>query len=214
MTKHVSIETISAYIDGEAKDPKSVALHLQQCAQCARLQVELSKISTHLHALPEPDVRADFARHVSARVADDKARKMRPWAPVGVQVALVAGLILAFGWVFALSFNSSDAPVTVAGSGPGMSMEDAILDQLARSEADGAVDADTSAAPSTDDMVAVLAFTEQLDQLADEWEASEDFDTALASLNQAESQQFVHLLAAYVRNGVPGDYEVGGAVGW
>lgn len=225
MAKHVSIETISAYIDGEAKDPRSVALHLQGCAECARLQVELSKLSTHLHALPKPVVQSDFARNVTALVADDKARRMRRWTPAAAQLALAAAAILAVGLIFALRSGPSEAPPMVAVNGAGVSMEDHILDQLARpalEETSGAevvlvagfagADANSSAA-STDDMVVVLASTEMLEEL-DEWSEPEDIDTALASLSQAESQQFRQLLAVYARNGVLGDYEMGGAIGW
>ena len=228
MAKHVSIETISAYIDGEAKDPRSVALHLQGCAECARLQVELSKLSTHLHALPQPVVRPDFARGVTARVADDKARRMRRWTPAAAQLALAATLILAVGLIFTFSFGPSETPSPIAENSPGVSMEDHILDQLARSASEetggaevvlvaGFAGSDTnSSVVSTDDMVAVLASTGMLEELADEWSEPEDFDTALASLNQAEAQQFRQLLATHAWNVVFGDYdyEMGGAVGW
>jgi len=233
MAKHVSIETISAYIDGEAKDPRAVALHLQGCAECARLQVDLSKLSTHLNALPEPEVRRDFARDVTALVADDRARRQRRWMPATAQVALAAALILAVGLMFALRDEPPEVPSVVAENSvaeesPGVSMEEHILNQLERSvleETSGAevvlvagfAGADTnSSGVSTDDMVAVLASTGMLNELADEWSEPEDLDTALASLSQAESQQFQQLLATYARNAVLGDYdyEMGGAIGW
>jgi hypothetical protein len=230
MAKHVSITMISAYIDGEAKDPRSVALHLQGCAECARLQVELSKLSTHLHALPEPVVRSDFARDVTALVADDRARRTRRWTPAVAQMALAATVILAVGLIVALRLGPSEEPPVVAENSvaeesPGVSMEDHILDQLSRpalEETGGAkvvlvagfagADANSSAV-STDDMVVVLASTEMLEEL-DGWSEPEDVDTALASLSQVESQQFRQLLAVYARNGVLGDYEMGGAIGW
>lgn len=233
MAKHVSIETISAYIDGEAKDPRAVALHLQGCAECARLQVELSKLSTHLNALPEPEVRRDFARDVTAIVADDRAQRMRRWMPATAQIALAAALILAVGLMFALRDEPSEVPSIVAENRvaeetPGVSMEDHILNQLSQAALEDTSGTEVvlvaglagsganSSGVSTDDMVAVLASTGMLNELADEWSASEDYDTALASLNQAESQKFHQLFATYSRNAVLGDYdyEMGGAIGW
>ncbi len=194
---------------------------------------DLSKLSTHLNALPEPVVRRDFARDVTALVADDRAQRMRRWMPATAQVALAAALILAVGLMFALRDEPPEVPSVVAENSvaeerPGVSMEDHILAQLtwpALEETSGAevvlvagfAGSDTnSSGVSTDDMVAVIASTGMLNELADEWSEPEDLDTALASLSQAESQQFQQLLATYARNAVLGDYdyEMGGAIGW
>ncbi len=40
------LDELSAYIDGESRDPEFIARHLQSCPECARRHVELLKLST------------------------------------------------------------------------------------------------------------------------------------------------------------------------
>lgn len=63
-------EMLSAYLDGESDAPQEVERLLQTDAEAARLYAELSRMSTRLKALPEPDVHPAFATRVMAHVRE------------------------------------------------------------------------------------------------------------------------------------------------
>ena len=71
-TPHV-LDELSAYIDGESREPQAIARHLQSCPECARRHVELSKLAQHVHALPAPEVLPSFASRITARLEGDDA---------------------------------------------------------------------------------------------------------------------------------------------
>lgn len=100
MSKHLDIETISAYLDGEHERPEDVRRHLQQCAECARDHVALQKLSAHVQALPECEVTVGFTARVMRAVEAPQSTRVRPrrfWVPIGAglaaALAVVVGLI-------------------------------------------------------------------------------------------------------------------------
>lgn len=94
---HVHTE-LSAYLDGEAKDPVSIQRHLQTCPECARRHLEMLKISARLRALPAPECPPNFTEKVLARLTDAPVPRSG-WQPAFALAA--AGLVLAFGllWI-------------------------------------------------------------------------------------------------------------------
>ncbi len=97
-------EELSAYLDGEARDGRAVAHHLEQCPACAQRHRELRALSLALRALPTPDPHPDFAARVLDHVRE--ASPIRPfpsrnvrtivsWAAVA---AITVGAALVWHW--------------------------------------------------------------------------------------------------------------------
>jgi hypothetical protein len=105
------LDELSEYIDGVSPHPDRIARHLQSCPECARRHLELLKLSSHLRALPAPEMDGAFVARVMARVEDQPARL--PWlqrSPVRFLAAActVAAAVAAGLW---LHPGLSDAPV-------------------------------------------------------------------------------------------------------
>lgn len=96
------VEELSAYMDGESRDPEYIARHLQSCPECARHHVQLLKLSGHLQALRGPDVHPAFVTRVVAHTAD--IPRARVWFPQfstrWAAAFLVLGLIATGAWTW------------------------------------------------------------------------------------------------------------------
>ena len=111
---------LRAHLDRELapEEMDRVAAHLGECAECARLSVELAaraeRVGTWLEALPVPQLewttpvprRANWSRDPMAG---------RRW--IGLAAALAAGLVLA-AWLLPHHRNAVTAPVSVVASAP------------------------------------------------------------------------------------------------
>ena len=83
MKKRISIEELSAYLDGEAKNPGKVRQQLQESDDAARMYRALSKVSAHVRSLPKASVRSGFSGRVLAALEAPKPRRSSTW-PVPV----------------------------------------------------------------------------------------------------------------------------------
>ena len=95
MTRHVHNE-LSAFLDGEARYPERIAAHLAECETCARAYRDLAALSETLRALPEPEIRPEFATRVMAHVREavpGRARGAQSWLPFGLALAVIAAMI-------------------------------------------------------------------------------------------------------------------------
>ncbi len=93
-------EELSAYLDDESKDPRRIARLLQKDEAAARRYMELSKLSTHLQALPEPDVHPAFSTRVLAEVRE--APRASKWPRVARRLSVggaVLLLVAVAGWI-------------------------------------------------------------------------------------------------------------------
>jgi anti-sigma factor RsiW len=109
--KHV-LDTLSAYIDGEAAHPDRIARHLQHCESCARRHMQLLKLGSNLCALPGPEIPADFAARVLERIEKESpetgARRGRRWFQFALwQPVLLAAMALV---TVGLAFTQFHAP--------------------------------------------------------------------------------------------------------
>ena len=97
MKKHPVLEELSAYIDGEARDPEQIARHLQQCEVCAKRHLQLLKVSAQVQSLPAPEESPAFLHRVLAETealdAAAQARAQR-WQYGWRQTALAMGMVL------------------------------------------------------------------------------------------------------------------------
>jgi hypothetical protein len=203
---HISIEELSAYIDGESRRPEAVREHLQACAECARRHTELAKLSSHLRALSTPEVSPAFATRVMATVRETAPSRGR----FGWHALLPAGIGLAAAVVLAGLWFAGRPPVTpsdLAQSHPAAVNTDrlmqAIADRIAAGDDPGefVALAPDDAATTSDDDLAQLAQAEWFGPLADEVEADEDVDAMLSSLNPEQVQVFKQLLVDYAKEG-------------
>lgn len=119
---HVHAE-LSAYLDGETKDPVSIQRHLQTCPECARRHLEMLKISARLRALPDRECPPNFTEKVLASIADAPLRR-GGWLPAFALAA--AGLALAVGLLWARYPHMLDK-----GTPPVQTATSQVIDELA-----------------------------------------------------------------------------------
>jgi anti-sigma factor RsiW len=96
------LEEISAYIDGEARDPEAVQRLLDTNAEARAHYQALKRASEQVRALQAPDVHPAFATRVLANATDERMLRPRPrwWrraAPALTAAALA--LLAAGGWL-------------------------------------------------------------------------------------------------------------------
>lgn len=211
MREHDEFEELSAYLDGEANDPAAVERRLASSPEAARCLEVLRRMSAQLKAIPAPEVSPAFATRVVGHVREEalQAGRWRVWAPVGALcvLALVLGI-----WVGApvgpVSMNSEITALPVL---PAEAEEQALLGAFegrdAVPEMPGALAFSTSPEPdpaldaTTEEWVAGMADTPWFDALAEEWEADEDLDLLVQSLDAQELETFKQLLREYERKG-------------
>jgi anti-sigma factor RsiW len=214
--KHPSFKELSAYLDGESRHPDTVRDHLQRCADCARRHAELGKLSSHLQAMPPPDVSPAFATRVMAAVREETPaaspafyRCLPAFAAAGVALAVLLAVAL-------LATRDPSAPARVAaGNSPAALPSDAETDRMmaaiagrvARGEGIGTLEDElpawNDAPPAAEEELAALADTEWFGALANELDTDtdEDVDTMLSSLDPEEARVFMQLLAEYAKEG-------------
>jgi len=130
MKKRISVEELSAYIDGESRHPEKIRQQIQQSEEVARLHVGLSKVSAHVRALPEPQVRPGFANRVLASLETSESRPAMNWRlPAATSFAAVAALV-AFVVFVGLQSDDAVSPVeTVASSSTASDVNAVSLDE-------------------------------------------------------------------------------------
>ncbi len=105
------VDELSAYIDGESRNPEFIARHLQSCPDCARRHVELLKLSGHLKALSAPEVHPAFVTRVVAHTVDiPRARVWFPLLSPRRVAALCIVLLVAAGTWRWLPESTAPAP--------------------------------------------------------------------------------------------------------
>ena len=195
MNPHV-IDQLSAYLDGCAADPDKIAVHLENCAECAQRYRELLVLSAHLKTLPQPDVRPEFLTRVMANVREIDLTPHRPWwAQILLPTTVVVGLtvmIIAFAWLSYLTTDPSSPNV--------VQRPTSVLPSLPPPPAiarNGAVEELEEDEITPDDMLFALADEDWFRTLEDSLEDSSDFDSLLNSLDAQEVQALTELLQTY-----------------
>lgn len=127
--RHVEAE-LSAYLDGEAKEPARIQRHLQTCPECARLHLEMLKLSARLRALPNPEASPDFSGRVLDRVAQAEPSRLHRWP---VFALMAAGLVLTAGlaWFRGIGVQSSPGRVAEFGEAVAPSPMEQLASELA-----------------------------------------------------------------------------------
>jgi hypothetical protein len=213
MKTHTTLENLSAYIDGEAKNADQVRAHLQQCAECAQRHLALAKISTDIQALPAPELRAGFAERVVATLEDGEAYRQRPWwQTVGAPVAMAATLLLAAGLFAAQRGMESTILIgeelpLVIGSAPETVPQDSSSDSTdtwnnsdwIMASAQEAEQEDTE----TEDLLLVLAGVPWFESSETYFDNGRDMDVALAAIYSDQPEAVLEALTSYARSRDP-----------
>ena len=222
MKKRISVEELSAYIDGESKHPEKVRQQIQQSEEIARQHMALAKVSAHVRALPEPEVRSGFANRVIASLETSTSRPALRWRlPAATSFAAVAAMI-AFVAIVGLGNNDVVAPVETVASLPGVvdsgvvsfDEERALIAELERRLAanpDSEVVQQSSGFYDKPEPVEALSEDILLALAPADWagtfgglDGSRDYEMAVASLNDVEKDIFAHLLEDYAREDAQG----------
>jgi len=228
MKKGHVLDELSAYIDGEARDPERIERHLRQCPACARRHLELLRLSSHLGALREPEVSPAFLTRVMAhaREAEPLPARRAWWAAAprwGMAIALiVAGLGLLYGNLpgggtlpGGRTAPGPETPGAVAGL-PEASADylddEAVVEALAALMDQGAdlsyVAADTprswlmeDSTVTYDDVVALLAEEVEAEDGSFVTVMPDNVYGAIDSLEDTEAEAFESLLTDYMGKG-------------
>ncbi len=216
MKKRLSVEELSAFLDGEAKHPEKVRRLLKESEDAARKHAELSEVSAQVRSLPEPYVRPGFSGRVMASLQDSEPRRSLPWQlPVGA--SLMTAALLAVVAVIVLNDRVTPPAVPTIASVPAqirpetaaLENEDALVAELERRIAS---DRTTTAALSGGfyeepepveelpaDLLLALAPAGWLDSFGG-LNGAPDYTTEMGALSDTEKVVFVQLLEEeYVR---------------
>ncbi len=210
--EHV-LEQLSAYMDGEAADPRGVARHLQTCETCARRYLELRKLATQVRKLPPPVPHPAFTGRVMAHV-----RESQPVRHRGLRVAwaLAAALLLMLGGA-TVYLNApwpgaaQPAPGQLVAASKVWADEEAVVAEFCRLLDDGAVPFLVTAEAEPDmeavdieveDLVYALAMEgEGIGEIEEAVWYEDDFYATIDSLDEVEAAVFEELLIAYISEG-------------
>lgn len=213
MAGHVSPEELSAYLDGEALNPSHINRHLQQCAQCAQHHVELAKLSSHLQALPSPDVTNDFTSRVLGAVQQAKDRPMPTWRKHALVPLAAAATLLVLSMLYTAFQDEKAVPnpempiMTYAVPNDAQALVEELERRLANAPDidltldEAYLDDMVYLETSTDDMLLALANTEWFEAIAQGWEPGQDFDDVLIDLSQDETEALAAILTESTQEG-------------
>ncbi len=215
MKKWISIEELSAYLDGEAKNPDKVRQHLQDSEDGARMYHALSKMSQQVRSLPVMSVRPGFAARVLAALDSPKPRwSFTRSAPAWASLA-VAAIVVVLA-LFSLNDTIDSPTIQTAASTPTVSTpqattledEEALVAELERRIASGTdseallsaglYEEPKSVAELPADLLLALAPAEWLDSLGGLNKAT-DYRSEMNALSNSEKTIFAQLLEEYAR---------------
>ncbi len=215
MKKRISIEELSAYLDGEAKNPDKVRQQLQESDAAARMYRALSKVSAHVKSLPKASVRPGFSRRVIASLEASEPRQSLTW-PVPVWASLAAAAVVAVLAMIGLNDPAESPAVKTAASTPTIYTaqpatvedEDALVAELERRITSGAeseallsgglFEQTDSVEELPADLLLALAPTDWMDSLGG-LNGPNDYRTEMNALTDSEKIIFVQLLEEYTR---------------
>lgn len=213
--RHVQQEELSAYIDGEARNPDAVTRHLQECAECAKRHADMARLSGHMRGMGATDVSPAFTTRVLAAAAEAGAPRASywRWAWAAPAVALVAAAVAAGAFYWAKPVPEPPAVATRPDAGALENVDPdrlmgIIAGRIARGEDPGLNEPGMApwvdAVQPVDDPESELATLAQADwfqDLAVAVESDADLDVLLSSMTQREVAVMRQLLTQYASEG-------------
>jgi hypothetical protein len=211
--KHrLRLEELSAYLDGEARDPAAVERQLREDPEAAQHYRALTTLSTHLRRLPPPNVHPAFAARVIAAVssrrplAANQSRTVRLVMALGAPLVALA-LIAVTASVLRRTAPSSTTDLPVAevlhpqAEDP-EEVYDGLLDQLLYTDFEEALqwfDESPEAVAAEEDLVEILPSEEWLNSALAALDAESDLDDVVESLDPEEKEILETLLNEYAQ---------------
>lgn len=215
MKKRISIEELSAYLDGEAKDPDKVRRHLKDSDEGARMYRALSEVSKHVKSLPEQSVRPGFSGRVLASLESPKPRwSLTRSAPAWASLAAAAVVVVLA--LLGLNDTIGSPAIQTAFSTPTVSTpqttlledEEALVAEFERQIASGTESEALLSAGIYEepepvqelpaDLLIALAPADWLDSLGG-LTGTTDYRTEMNALSNSEKAIFAQLLDEYAR---------------
>ena len=206
------LEEMSAYLDGEARDPAAVERQLREDPEAAQHYRALTALSTHLRRLPPPNVHPAFATRVMAAVssrrplAASQSRTVRLAMALGAPLVALA-LIAVTASVLGRSGPSSTTDLPVAevlhphAEDP-EEVYDGLLDQLLYTDFEEALqwfDESPETVAAEEDLVEILPSEEWLNSALAALDAESDLDDVVESLEPEEKEILETLLNEYAQ---------------
>jgi len=215
--RHIDIDELSAYLDGEVEDAAQIAAHLDACPECARRCQDLSDAVHRVRALPAPEISPHFVSRVMAELAEFRETvtvSFRWYFYMPLAAAAVVLLLVAVGFT-AYRFGARTVPPGMPGQNivenGAADPEEQLLAAIEYRLAEGAAEMpeeDFEYVPATqmaavnpivdEDIAADVAGAGWLDMLAMNVDDDADVDTLLDSMDAAERESFAELLEEYL----------------
>lgn len=224
MSKHITSVELSAFVDGEAKEPIAVETHIAQCQSCRDTVAGMKNMSHSLGSLPAPDVHPAFAGRIVATLEERPApRRVRsmPWVFTFAGVAAM-GLLVASAYL-PIALRGENAPMQVtlvndSQTAPSLELRDeaTLLAEFDRVFADNdsaftnAMLQSYAAEPIPeilDDefIVMALADNQVIDSVTNEWAVANDIRSIVNNMNESETSLFKQLLTDSAQSELTGD---------
>lgn len=222
MKSHISIEELSAFLDGEASDVSSLEAHLESCDHCRDRVAALKHDVSLLQSIPEPEVHPAFVARVIATIKEQESTRGRFSIPRWVYGLIPAGVAAALILVVVMD----DAPDTRQNTAE-ISAEDRVaailqqdeeelFDQLTMrfaedasegSFASGAYDVSTPQPAVPDETMLSLALSDSKNLMVvnHEWSDTKDLRTTISQLTADESDLFKQMLKAHAQEAILGE---------
>lgn len=225
MSKHIKIDELSAYLDGEASASRALESHLDSCDACRERLASMRSVSRCLQDLPAPDVHPAFAQRVLAGISEQESAPrrfaIRRWLYGLTPVAIAAVLFLTVTLDPSVDRPAAtvverDSDGTAAMASILQQDEEVLFDQLSAYFArDDAIDSIVSAAykvstpepviPGSTLLAFALGDSKNRVHVNQQWPDSKDVRTTINHLNAQEANFFRQMLVVHAQEALLGE---------
>ncbi len=204
MNGHVKNQ-LSAYLDGEARNPEAVRRHLRVCPECSRELEALREVSGAFQALEQPEDNPAFVTRVMACVRGEPvpaARWRIGWRPVCAMAA--SALLITGAWLAAERMAPPEQPAEQLSAVEWITQEfpappqELTAPEFRAAASGGALDAAQLEPLDTTAWIMALSEDPWFVEMAAAYEAETSWDEELETLSEEELDNFYILLAGYM----------------
>ncbi|MBI4557420.1 MAG: hypothetical protein HY706_07550 [Candidatus Hydrogenedentes bacterium] len=208
MKDHITNEELSAYLDGQAAEAKSIERHLAECSDCAQRHGAYARMSASLHTLRGPEVHPAFATRVLATIRERDAAQPAWWLRFRLPlVAAAATLVVVLALPLFFSSTVVAPPDNTLTAVDREQLENEVQSRLAQlasadlPEVTGFAPEPTVEEFSADELLEGLAAQEWFPMIANEIESDEDLNSILLAMDELETEAFRQELMEYAQRG-------------
>jgi predicted anti-sigma-YlaC factor YlaD len=219
MSKHIKTDELSAYLDGEAENSKTVEYHLDTCEACSDKLESMRSLSNQFQNFSEPEIHPAFAQRVLASIAEEKSTQERSgilrWvygmSPIAVLALLLVTITLNTPENPPRSADEATATDTTALMVTILQQDEAdLFDQLSEKLAKDGTETSIvatayqgttldSSSVDTTTLAFALSETKNRAQVDNQWPDSHDVRTTVNHLNAQESDLFRQMLIVHAQ---------------